>query len=94
MVAVSFYNKYTVFKQIEYTESVHCTLNSSQKGDRTELRSTRNCVTHESSKHTELRSARNFETHGTTKRTELRKARNFENVFEARMYLMIPEPIL
>ena len=44
--------------------------------------------------HTELRSALNFEAHGTSKRTELRSARNFENVFEALMYLIIPEPIL
>ena len=44
--------------------------------------------------HTELRSARNFEAHGTSKRTELRNARNFENVFEALMYLIIPEPII
>ena len=27
-------------------------------------------------------------------RTELRSTRNFENVFEALMYLIIPEPIL
>ena len=63
-------------------------------GDRTELRSARNFETHGTSKHTKLRNARNFETHGTSKRTELRKARNFENVFEALMYVIIPEPIL
>ena len=38
--------------------------------------------------------ARNFEPHGTSKHTELRKTRNFVNVFEALMYLIIPEPIL
>ena len=38
--------------------------------------------------------ARNFEAHGTSTHTELRNARNFENVFEALMYLIIPEPIL
>ena len=42
---------------------------------------------------TELQSTRNFETHGTSKRTELQSIRNFENVFEALMYLIIPEPI-
>ena len=94
MVSVSFYNKYTVFKQIEYTESVHCTLNSSQKGDCTELRNARNFEAHGTAKRTELRSTRNFEAHGISKRTELRSARSFENVFEALMYLIIPEPIL
>ena len=44
--------------------------------------------------HTELRSTRNFEAHCTSKRTELQSARNFKNVFEALMYLIIPEPIL
>ena len=63
-------------------------------GSHTELRSALNFEAHGTSKRTELRSARNFETHGTSKRTELRKARNFENVFEALMYLIIPEPIL
>ena len=61
-------------------------------GDRTELRNARNFETHRTSNRTELRSARNFEAHGTSKRTELRKARNFENVFEALMYLFIPDP--
>ena len=60
----------------------------------TELRSALNFEAHGTSKRTELRSTRNFETHGTSKRTELRNARNFENVFEALMYLIIPEPIL
>ena len=60
----------------------------------TELRSTRNFETHGTSKRTELRSTRNFEVHGTSKYTELRSARNFENVFEALVYLIIPEPIL
>ena len=63
-------------------------------GSHAELRSARNFEAHGTSKRTELRSAQNFETHGTSKRTELRNARNFENVFEALMYLIIPEPIL
>ena len=63
-------------------------------GDRTEFRSARNFEAHGTSKRTKLRSTRNFETHGTSKRTELRKVRNFENVFEALMYLIIPEPTL
>ena len=54
----------------------------------------RNFEAHGNSKHTELRNARDFEAHGTSKRTVLRNARNFENVFEALMYLIIPEPIL
>ena len=37
---------------------------------------------------------RNFEVHLTSKHTELRNSQNFENVFEALMYLIIPEPIL
>ena len=55
--------------------------------------SERNCEAYGTSKRTELRSTRIFETHGTSKGTELRSARNFENVFEALMYLIIPEPI-
>ena len=60
----------------------------------TELRSARNFEAHGTLKRTELRNELNFEAHGTSKRTELRSARNFENVFEALMYLIIPEPIL
>ena len=55
---------------------------------------TQNFEAHGTSKHTELRNAQKFEAHGTSKRTKLRSARNFENVFEALMYLIIPEPIL
>ena len=55
---------------------------------------TRNIEEHGTSKRTELRNARNFEVHGTSKHTELQNARNFENIFEALMYLVIPEPIL